>query len=70
MSNIFSQCRTLVLASHSKPILTEICTHGLVLETGRIVYFGKIDDALKYYDETLPAGVDINRWSQRAHRQF
>ena len=70
LEQYISQCRTLVLASHSKPILTEICTHGLVLEAGRIAYFGKVDDALKYYDETLPAGVDIERWGRRAHRQF
>jgi len=41
-----------------------------VLEAGRIAYFGKVDDALKYYDETLPAGLDIERWGRRAHRQF
>jgi len=70
LEQYISQCSTLVLASHSKPILTEICTHGLVLEAGRIAYFGKVDDALKYYDETLPAGVDIERWGRRAHRQF
>ncbi len=34
-----SQCRTLVLASHSKPILTEICTHGLVIEGGHVDLF-------------------------------
>jgi ABC-type polysaccharide/polyol phosphate transport system ATPase subunit len=65
-----SQCRTLVLASHSKPILTEICTHGLVLDAGRVTYFGKIDDALKFYDDALPSGVDYDRWVKRASRQF
>ena len=68
LEQYISQCRTLVLASHSKPIFTEICTHGLVLEAGRIAYFGKVDDALKYYDETLPAGVDIGRWGARHRR--
>lgn len=48
------ECRALVLASHSKSIITEICTHGLVLSTGRIAYLGKVDDALKFYAEMPP----------------
>ena len=61
-----SQCRTLGLASHSKPILTEICTHGVVIEGGHVDYFGKINDALAFYDETLPAGREDERSSRRA----
>jgi ABC-type polysaccharide/polyol phosphate transport system ATPase subunit len=48
-------CRALVLASHSKAIIAEICSHGLVLDSGRGLFFGKIDDALKFYDEMAPA---------------
>jgi ABC-type polysaccharide/polyol phosphate transport system ATPase subunit len=70
LEKYISQCRTLVLASHSKPILTEIFTHGLVLDGGRVTYFGKIDDALKFYDDALPTGVDYDRWVKRASRQF
>jgi ABC-type polysaccharide/polyol phosphate transport system ATPase subunit/cyclophilin family peptidyl-prolyl cis-trans isomerase len=44
-------CRALVLASHNNNIIKEICSHGLVLEAGRGMFFGKIDDALKFYDE-------------------
>jgi ABC-type polysaccharide/polyol phosphate transport system ATPase subunit len=47
-------CRALVLASHSKSTISEICTHGLVLESGRKIFLGKIDDALKFYDEMKP----------------
>lgn len=45
------ECRALVLASHSASILSDICTHGFVMEGGRGAYYGKIDDALKFYDE-------------------
>ncbi len=65
-----AECRTLVLASHSKPILTEICTHGLVLETGHIAYFGKIDDALKFYEETMAAGLESEAREARRHRRL
>jgi|SRR5680860_70010 len=44
-------CRALVLASHSGNILKEFCTHGLVLERGRVLFLGKINDALKFYEE-------------------
>ena len=48
-------CRALVLASHSSSILQEICTHGLVMDAGRTLFFGKVDDALEFYDELNPA---------------
>jgi ABC-type polysaccharide/polyol phosphate transport system ATPase subunit len=50
-------CKALVLASHSRGIVSEICTHGLVLESGRSLYLGKIDDALKFYDEMSPVST-------------
>ena len=46
-----SECRALVLASHTTELLSEMCTHGMVLEGGRNIFFGKIDDALKFYEE-------------------
>jgi ABC-type polysaccharide/polyol phosphate transport system ATPase subunit/cyclophilin family peptidyl-prolyl cis-trans isomerase len=48
-------CRALVLASHSNSILQEICTHGMVMDAGRTLFFGKIDDALKFYDQLNPS---------------
>jgi ABC-type polysaccharide/polyol phosphate transport system ATPase subunit len=48
-------CKALVIASHNKNILSDICTHGLVLDSGQSLYFGKIDDALRFYDEMVPA---------------
>jgi energy-coupling factor transporter ATP-binding protein EcfA2 len=61
-------CRALVLASHSSSILQEICTHGLVMDAGRTVFFGKIDEALKFYDQLDPsaepsANFDRNKTS-------
>jgi ABC-type polysaccharide/polyol phosphate transport system ATPase subunit len=45
------ECRALVLASHTNELLSEMCTHGMVLEGGRNIFFGKIDEALKFYEE-------------------
>ena len=47
-------CRVLVLASHSEKVVSQICTHGLVLNSGRIIFYGKINDALKFYDQMHP----------------
>jgi len=48
-------CRALVLASHSSSIIKEICTHGLVMDAGRTLFFGKVDDALEFYDQLNPS---------------
>ena len=47
-------CRALVLASHNKSIISDICSHGLVLEGGRKMFFGRVEDALNFYDEMNP----------------
>lgn len=39
----------LVFASHSMGLLEEMCTRGLVLKLGQIVFDGDIKDALEFY---------------------
>jgi len=40
---------TLFLASHSEELLHRFCTRGLVFEEGKIVYDGKLSEALDFY---------------------
>jgi len=40
---------TLLLASHSDPLLQRFCTRGLVFQEGAIRFDGSVDDALAYY---------------------
>jgi ABC-type polysaccharide/polyol phosphate transport system ATPase subunit/cyclophilin family peptidyl-prolyl cis-trans isomerase len=47
-------CRALVIASHSSSIIKQFCTHGLVMDAGQAMFFGKVDDALNFYDEMSP----------------
>jgi ABC-type polysaccharide/polyol phosphate transport system ATPase subunit len=56
-----SVCRALVLASHSEKVVREICTHGLVLSSGRMIFYGKIDDALNFYDQMKPTNSASRR---------
>ena len=70
LEQYISQCRTLVLASHSKPILTEICTHGLVLEAGRIDLFRQDRRRAEILRRRPACRCGYDRWAKRAHRQF
>lgn len=45
----------LVLASHSHKVASQLCTKGIVLENGRLLFFGPIDEALAKYD-----GIIVN----------
>jgi ABC-2 type transport system ATP-binding protein/lipopolysaccharide transport system ATP-binding protein len=39
----------LVLASHSDQVVRQFCTKGIVLENGRLAFFGPVDEALAKY---------------------
>ena len=39
-----------VLASHSDAMLRDFCTTGLVMETGKAVFHGPIEEAIAYYN--------------------
>lgn len=43
--------KTIIFVSHEMDLLTKICSRGIVLSGGEIIYDGKIDDAIKYYEE-------------------
>ena len=49
LHNFMQSTGTLVLASHSDDLLRKFCKRGLVFNKGRIVYDGKVDEALNYY---------------------
>ena len=44
-----------VLASHSEYLLRSVCTHAALMEAGRILAVGPIDDILKQYRASLAA---------------
>jgi len=43
----------LVLTSHSEDIVKQFCNKAIVLEQGKIVFNGEINDAFDYYRKTL-----------------
>ena len=42
---------TVLISTHSLGLAKELCTRGIVLEKGSIVFDGSIDDAINYYIE-------------------
>jgi ABC-type polysaccharide/polyol phosphate transport system ATPase subunit len=54
-----SDSRIVVLASHSPELLRELCTKAIVLDEGRMLFFGGIEQGLTMYaDMVARAGAD------------
>lgn len=49
MVSLLDQSNIVVLASHSDNLLKEFCNKGLLLEGGRVKFFGPTDTALELY---------------------
>lgn len=45
--------KIVILASHNFGLLKEVCNKGLVIEEGKLQYFGSIGDSLKAYEDIL-----------------
>ena len=53
LKHFLSNSGTLVIASHSEPMLRSFCTKGLVFVKGNIVHIGEINEALSYYHQSI-----------------
>jgi len=51
MNQIVDKSKGMVIATHSRGLMKNLCTHGLVIDKGNMAYLGQIDDALNFYDE-------------------
>jgi ABC-type polysaccharide/polyol phosphate transport system ATPase subunit len=45
--------KIVVFASHDAGMLRDICTHGMVIDHGRLLYIGDIEPAIEFYQEVL-----------------
>lgn len=46
----------IVLASHNPSILRATCSHGMVMERGKAAFFGPLEDALAFFEESSGKG--------------
>lgn len=49
MQSRVENAQIVVLASHNAKLMRDVCNKGIVLDQGRVVYFGDIDAALDVY---------------------
>ena len=53
MESFVDQSGGLIIASHNVSLLKSLCTHGIVLNSGKIIYQGNLSDSLDYYHEEI-----------------
>ena len=50
MDNLVEGSSSLILATHNVLLMKTLCTRGIVLDQGNLVFDGNLDDALHYYE--------------------
>ncbi|MGV0036611.1 MAG: ABC transporter ATP-binding protein [Candidatus Azotimanducaceae bacterium WSBS_2022_MAG_OTU7] len=50
MDNLVEGSSSLILATHNALLMQTLCTRGIVLDQGNLVFDGNLDDALYYYE--------------------
>ena len=53
MEGLVENSRGLVLATHNVGLMAGLCTHGLVLKNGKMVFHGALDEALEVYKSDI-----------------
>ena len=61
IKDVSNHGRTVVFVSHNMSSVKELCKKGLLLDNGRLSYYGNVDDALSKY---LNRGGDLNTISE------
>jgi capsular polysaccharide transport system ATP-binding protein len=44
-----------IVVSHSMPTIRKLCTAGMVLERGKLVYYADLDEAIRHHHQNLAA---------------
>jgi len=53
VEELISRTSIMILASHSDALVKQMCNKGILLEKGRVLFQGDIDDVIKYYHEHI-----------------
>ncbi|MBT3879387.1 MAG: ABC transporter ATP-binding protein [Candidatus Scalindua sp.] len=53
MTSITQQGRTVLFVSHNLNAVGSICRHGIVLDSGSIVFQGSIQESIQFYEEEI-----------------
>lgn len=58
MSDVGRQGRTVLLVSHNIVAIENLCSHGIVLDHGKLTFAGSAKDATRHYYDSLSGGRD------------
>lgn len=53
MDELVQRSRGLIIATHNTTLMESLCTHGLVLAKGKMVFCGPLDEALQRYRQQI-----------------
>ncbi len=57
MESFYERVSILVIASHSDALIKQLCNKAMLLEHGKILKFGAIDEVLDFYQERVSSSV-------------
>ena len=60
VNRLLSQSRVLVLASHATDLLKSWCNRAVLMEHGRILHAGSVEETLDLYQERTRAAVELS----------
>ncbi len=50
MDGLVESSRGLIIATHNTNLMKSLCTHGLVLSKGKLLFYGDLNEALRSYE--------------------
>jgi ABC-2 type transport system ATP-binding protein len=51
LDQFMTNAKIMILASHSNDLIKKFCTHTLVMKGGKQLFYGKVEDGLRFYME-------------------
>lgn len=51
LASFYEKIKIIVLASHSNELIKQLCNKAMLLEHGKIIKFGPVDEVLSFYNE-------------------
>jgi lipopolysaccharide transport system ATP-binding protein len=68
MQDVARSGRTVVLVSHNMGAIAELCTHGVLLDGGRMAFTGAVGPAMEGYGKLLSANKGVFEMEDRGGR--
>ena len=59
LESLIARSGIFVFASHTASLLSRMCNKGLVMEHGRVAFFGPVEEAMAVYDEKMGPAPEV-----------